>query len=102
MKKRKTEAAMRKVKDGSEDAPVATRHFANLVMKKSTKRDAARSQVKHKEPDPTLLVDYFNKLTEVNLAVKANAHSELASREMPIDITQTRPTRLQNSKGRVS
>ena len=41
--KKKAKGDLRKTKDGPAEAPVATRHFANLVVKKAAERNATRS-----------------------------------------------------------
>ena len=44
---KKAKAALRKAKYGLSEAPVATRHFADLGEKKAVERDAARSQTEN-------------------------------------------------------
>jgi len=82
------EARKRSSNDGSAAvASVATRHFEKQKSVRAAEIEASRARVVNdKTPDEVLPVDYFQKLGEAELAAKAKAQFDNASKEMPIGI----------------
>ena len=80
------EKAMKRSNDGTAEVSVATRYFERQTSVRASEIEASRALVNDKTPDEVLPVDYFEKLGEAELAVKAKAQFDIASKEMPIGI----------------
>ena len=77
---------LKEMNENPPEASVATQYFARQESIKAAEIEAARSQVKKREPLVPLPIDYFTKEGEREMAERAESARQLAEAEMPIAV----------------
>ena len=84
--KSKRDLMLKEMNENPPEASIATQYFARQESIKAAEIEAARSQVKNREPLEPLPIDYFTKEGEREMAERAESARQLAEAEMPIAV----------------